>query len=68
MHEVFTGIRVVKAYHTEGSEGEKFNKVNEGYFKSKRLRNRRLNAKRKEGARRPLFFYLLSTLTVLPSL
>ena len=33
MHEVFTGIRVVKAYHTESSETGKFDAVNEGYFK-----------------------------------
>ena len=34
MHEVFTGIVQVKAYHTEKYEFNKFNKVNETYFTS----------------------------------
>ncbi len=34
MHEVFTGITVVKAYHTEEKESEKFVTINEGYFKT----------------------------------
>lgn len=33
MHEVFTGIRVVKAYHTEELEEVRFNAVNRQYFK-----------------------------------
>lgn len=33
MHEVFTGIRVVKAYHTEDMETEKFEAINNRYFK-----------------------------------
>ena len=33
MHEVFTGIRVVKAYHTEARETAEFEKVNNQYFK-----------------------------------
>lgn len=33
MHEVFTGIRVVKAYHSEEREAEMFRKVNNNYFK-----------------------------------
>ena len=33
MHEVFTGIRVVKAYHTEEREVEMFRQVNNNYFK-----------------------------------
>ena len=32
MHEVFTGITVVKAYHTESSESSKFKAINESYF------------------------------------
>ncbi|MDR0931429.1 MAG: ABC transporter ATP-binding protein/permease [Victivallales bacterium] len=32
MHEVFTGIRVIKAYHTEDYECERFNKENHRYF------------------------------------
>ena len=32
MHEVFTGITVVKAYHTEKAESEKFAVINESYF------------------------------------
>ena len=34
MHEVFTGITVVKAYHTEEKEFEKFKDINENYFKT----------------------------------
>ena len=34
MHEVFTGITVVKAYHMEDREAGKFNDINEGYFKT----------------------------------
>ena len=34
MHEVFTGIVQVKAYHTEKYEFNKFNKVNDTYFSS----------------------------------
>jgi subfamily B ATP-binding cassette protein MsbA len=34
MHEVFTGITVVKAYHMEDKEAGKFNEINEGYFKT----------------------------------
>ncbi len=33
MHEVFTGIRVVKAYHTEEQEEENFRGVNYRYFR-----------------------------------
>ena len=33
MHEVFTGIRVIKAYHTEERETDQFRKVNDNYFK-----------------------------------
>lgn len=34
MHETFTGIRVVKAFHTEAVEYEKFSSVSTRYFKS----------------------------------
>jgi len=34
MHEVFTGITVVKAYHTEKMETSKFVDINESYFKT----------------------------------
>lgn len=34
MHETFTGIRVVKAFHTEKVEFEKFKSVSVSYFKS----------------------------------
>ena len=34
MHEVFTGINVVKAYHTEEREIERFEKSNNGYVKT----------------------------------
>ncbi|MEI6810188.1 MAG: ABC transporter ATP-binding protein, partial [bacterium] len=34
MHETFTGIRVVKAFHTEKIEFEKFQSVSVSYFKS----------------------------------
>ena len=33
MHEVFTGIRVVKAYNTEAAEEERFNHVNRLYLR-----------------------------------
>lgn len=33
MHEVFTGIRVVKAYNTEEQEDTKFRAINRRYFK-----------------------------------
>ncbi len=33
MHEVFTGIRIVKAYHTEDLEIERFRKINRKYFR-----------------------------------
>ena len=33
MHEVFTGIRVIKAYHTENRESAQFRAVNNNYFK-----------------------------------
>lgn len=33
MHEVFTGIRVVKAYNTEEQEDKKFRALNSRYFK-----------------------------------
>ena len=33
MHEVFTGIRVIKAYHTEERETAQFRKENDNYFK-----------------------------------
>lgn len=33
MHEVFSGIRVVKAYHAEQREVDRFNAVNKRYFK-----------------------------------
>ena len=33
MHEVFTGIRVVKAFHTEEQESERFRQINHGYFR-----------------------------------
>lgn len=33
MHEVFTGIRVVKAFHTEKQEINRFNTVNRKYFR-----------------------------------
>ncbi len=33
MHEVFTGILVVKAYHTEETENRRFEQVNRRYFK-----------------------------------
>ncbi len=33
MHEVFTGIRVVKAYHTEEAETLRFRAVNRRYFR-----------------------------------
>ena len=33
MHEVFTGIRVIKAYHSEERETDQFRKVNDNYFK-----------------------------------
>jgi subfamily B ATP-binding cassette protein MsbA len=32
MHENFTGIRVVKAFHTEAEEEERFRKMNNNYF------------------------------------
>lgn len=34
MQENFTGIRVVKAFHTEAQELERFKAMNEGYFKN----------------------------------
>jgi len=34
MHEIFTGILVVKAYHTEEKEYEVFKSVNKKYFKT----------------------------------
>jgi len=34
MQENFTGIRVVKAYHTEALEVERFRTVNRGYFRA----------------------------------
>ena len=34
MHEVFTGILVVKAYNTEEAELQKFKKVNRSYFRT----------------------------------
>lgn len=34
MHENFTGIRVVKAFHTEQPEYERFCKMNHGYFRN----------------------------------
>ncbi len=34
MHEVFTGIRIVKAYHTERHETEIFKNVNRKYFRT----------------------------------
>lgn len=34
MHENFTGIRVVKAFHTEQAESRRFHAMNEHYFKS----------------------------------
>ena len=34
MHEVFTGILVVKAYNTEEEEFQKFRKINRGYFRT----------------------------------
>ncbi len=33
MHEVFTGIRVIKAYNTENEENLKFRQINNRYFK-----------------------------------
>ncbi len=34
MHENFTGIRVVKAFHTEASESARFHQLNQRYFLS----------------------------------
>jgi len=34
MHENFTGIRVVKAFHTEAAEAERFRRMNAHYFQS----------------------------------
>lgn len=34
MHENFTGIRVVKAFHTETAEAARFHKMNASYFRS----------------------------------
>ncbi len=34
MHECFTGIRVVKAYHTEAAEAARFRDINAGYFRA----------------------------------
>jgi subfamily B ATP-binding cassette protein MsbA len=34
MHETFTGILIIKAFHTEESEIETFKKVNKKYFKT----------------------------------
>ena len=34
MHENFTGIRVVKAFNMEAQEGERFERMNAGYFRS----------------------------------
>ena len=34
MHEVFTGIMIVKAYNTEGKERQVFRKINRKYFRT----------------------------------
>ena len=34
MHETFTGIRVVKAFDMEAAESARFQKINNGYFRS----------------------------------
>jgi subfamily B ATP-binding cassette protein MsbA len=34
MHEVFTGIRVVKSFHTEDAERDRFQEINNRYFKA----------------------------------
>ena len=33
MHETFTGIRIIKACHTESAEAERFRKINANYFR-----------------------------------
>ena len=51
MHEVFTGIKVIKAFHTERAEEERFRKLGLSYFKAvvKALRAELLMAPLMEG-------------------